>query len=61
MALDLPFYETYVTAILNLTTAIGAYLSLPIRFKKFVVTTTTIILQNKYYNILIGTEFLLEF
>ena len=61
MAPDLPYNKTYGTAGLNLTTAVGAYSSLPMRFGKFVVSAPAIILPNKSYNILIGTQFLKEF
>ena len=61
MAPDLPFNKTYSTAGLNLTTAVGAYLLLPMRFEKFVVLAPAIVLPNDSYNILIGTQFLMEF
>ena len=38
MALDLPYNKTYGTDGLNLTTAVKAYSSLPMRFGKFVVS-----------------------
>lgn len=42
-------------------TAIGAYSALPMRFGNFLITAPAVVLPNNSYNILISTQFSLEF
>lgn len=38
-----------------------SYSGFPLRFWKLVLTTTAVVLENESYDLLIGTQFLMEF
>lgn len=61
MAPDLDHAVVYGTAVTASTKSIGAYLALPLQFRKLVLTAPAVVLENKRYDLLIGTQFLKEF
>ena len=61
LAPDLNYNQIYGTAGLTSTKAIGAYSALPMRFGKMLIAATAVVLENKSYDLLIGTEFLREY
>ena len=61
MAPDLDHAVVYGTAGTASTKSIGAYLALPLRFGKLVLTAPAVVLENEGYDLLIGTQFLKEF
>ncbi|KAJ9078073.1 hypothetical protein DSO57_1010677 [Entomophthora muscae] len=44
-----------------MTRAIGAYSALPMRFGKLLLAAPAVVLENKSYNILVGTPFIREY
>ncbi|KAJ9055586.1 DNA damage-inducible protein 1 [Entomophthora muscae] len=58
LAPDLDYNKEFGTAGPDRAKALGAYSSLLLRFGKLVVTAPAIALQNKIYDILIGTSFM---
>ncbi|KAJ9069626.1 hypothetical protein DSO57_1016628 [Entomophthora muscae] len=58
---DLNYQEVYRTAGPLTTKVMGTYLTLPLRFRKLIVTTPAIVLDNHSYDILIGTGFMTRY
>lgn len=61
LAPDLTHSDSYGTAGLAPTTAMGAYSAIPLRFGKFIVTAPAIVLPSNSYDLLLGTQFLQEY
>ena len=61
MAPDVDHSVVYGTAGMASTRLVGAYLALPLWFGKLVLTAPAVVLENESYNLLIGTQFLMEF
>lgn len=51
----------YSMAGLTRTKSIGAYLALPLCFGKIVLTAPAVVLNNEGYDLIIGTQFLMDF
>ncbi|KAJ9079034.1 hypothetical protein DSO57_1000669 [Entomophthora muscae] len=58
---NLNYHQLYGTAGLSMTRAIGAYSSLPMQFGKLLLAAPAVVLENKSYNLLVGTQFLREY
>lgn len=61
MTPDLTHYVVYSTAGLASTKSIRAYSALPLQFGNLVLTAPAVVLENERYNLLIGTQFFMEF
>ena len=61
LAPDLAYTQSYGTAGLSTTCAIGAYSALLLRFGKLLLASPAVVLKNGTYNLLIGTQFLREY
>ncbi|KAJ9080906.1 hypothetical protein DSO57_1019987 [Entomophthora muscae] len=61
LAPDLNYTQLYGTAGMAQTQAIGAYSSLPMRFGKLLIASPAVVLENKSYDLLVGTQFLQEY
>ncbi|KAJ9068807.1 hypothetical protein DSO57_1024996 [Entomophthora muscae] len=61
LAPDLKYTQLYGTAGMAQTRAIGAYSALPMRFGKLLITSPAVVLENKSYDLLVGTQFLQEY
>ena len=61
LAPDLAYTQSYGMAGLSTTRAIGAYFALPLRVGKFLLAAPAVVLENKTYDLLIGTQFLREY
>ena len=58
LAPELTYNQSYETAGLSTTWAIGAYLALPLCFGKLLLSSPAVVLENESYDLLIGTQFL---
>ncbi|KAJ9087280.1 DNA damage-inducible protein 1 [Entomophthora muscae] len=61
LAPDIDHWKQYGTAGLTVTTAQGAYSTLPLRFGSLAVLAPAIVLPNDNYDILIGTLFMRQY
>ncbi|KAJ9052466.1 DNA damage-inducible protein 1 [Entomophthora muscae] len=61
LAPDLNYHQSYGTAGLSMTCAIGAYSALPMQFGKLLLAAPAVVLENESYNLLVGTQFLREY
>ena len=61
LAPDLAYTQSYGTAELSTTRAIGAYSALPLRFGNLLLAAPAVVLKNETYNLLVGTQFLQEY
>ncbi|KAJ9074753.1 hypothetical protein DSO57_1003407 [Entomophthora muscae] len=58
LAPDLNYHQLYGTAGLIMTCAIGAYYALPMQFGQLLLAVPAVVLENKSYDLLVGTQFL---
>ncbi|KAJ9064562.1 DNA damage-inducible protein 1 [Entomophthora muscae] len=61
LAPDLNYHQLYGMAGLPMTHAIGSYSALPMQFGKLLLAALAVILENKSYNLLVGTQFLRKY
>ncbi|KAJ9069700.1 hypothetical protein DSO57_1015779 [Entomophthora muscae] len=55
LAPNLNYHQTYGTAGLSMTCAIGDYSALHMSFGKLLLALPTVVLENESYNFLVGT------